>query len=892
MTRLRVLLSKITGIFRKAHLEQQLDEDVRAHLEMLTQENLRKGMDPGEARYAALRQFGNVGSMKEECRETWSIRLVEELAQDVRYAFRQLRRNPGFTAVAVLTLALGIGANTAIFSVLYGTLLAPWPYKDIDRLAALVGHDRERPGMDGNPVCSNPSEFLDYKEKNHVFDAMIGGFWGNVVLTGVDVPASWVGMWVTPNTFRVLGVPPLIGRTISPEDGKPGATPVVVLSYRVWQKDFGGDPGIVGQSLDLNRQPTTVIGVMPPRFRWFHDGGAGSWFPATFTKGVRSNLFYPTPVIGHLKPGVTIAQASAEMELLSRQFASAYPIYHRPGRTFTVEALTESLVGGESRTTLELLLGGVGLLLLIACVNVANLLLARASNREHEITIRAALGAGRGRLIRQFMIESTLLALGGSALGWLVASAGLGTLVALIPSWYLPREAAIRMNFPVLLFTAGIVLLSTVLFGLGPAVISVRRDLQTSLNLSGRAGGESRAHHRARGLLVVSEVALSLVLLTGAGLLVRSFDALLHVQTGYEPNHVLDTGTDLPGYRYKSNKQRGLFCDELLRRLRALPGVVSVAFGDPGPVGPGYNPEPFEIVGKPGAGRRNAWGRVVSDGFFRTLGIPLVQGRVISEEDMSHARRVAVVNRAFVRELFGNENPLGQQVRSAKPAQPRADKVRQPSFQIVGVVADTRYDAQLPAQPAIYYPYTTVFGGYPRYSGLFVRTRTAPQAMIDPLRRAVAALDKEMPLDWTVLRDDLDKSWYTKPRFVMGMLTGFALLGMVLVCIGVYGVLSYAVSQRTREIGIRMALGARAADVRHMVLKWGLRWLAIGIGIGVPASIALEKVLQNRIWGIKSADPLTMVAVSLVLTAVGLLACYFPARRASKVDPMVALRYE
>jgi putative ABC transport system permease protein len=883
------LLNRLRSLFRRGKLESDLDDELKFHVEMKVRENIAAGLSEQEARLAALRKFGNVTRAMEETRTAWTLPRLESVFQDIRYGLRMLAKNPGFSLLAVLTLALGIGGTTAIFGVVYGALLNPWPYKDTDRLAVLVGHDGNRP--DSNYIdSSNPSEFLDYQEQNHVFDQVIGGTMENVVLTGQGLPGSWPGLWVTPNTFQVLGVAPILGRTITPDDGRPGAPPVVVLSYRLWQKEFGGNPAIVGRTLVLNRRPTAVIGVMPPHFRWYGGGGAEYWFPASFSKGDPGNMWRPTAVIGRLKPGVTLAQASTEFALLAQRFASAYPIYHRPGTTFSVEPFTDAMISRKSRTTFSLLLGGVGILFLIACVNIANLLLARATAREKEIALRAALGAGRGRLVRQLMIESLILATCGAALGGAFASIGMSTLVAFFPPWYIPQEAAIRTSSTVLLFTAGIAILSTLLFGLAPAVLAVRKDLQPPLKESCRSGGESRGHHRLHNLLVVGEVALSLILLSGAGLLVQSFLTLRGVELGYNPDHLLVATTDMPDYRYKTAEQRNQFCLEILRRVRAVPGVVSAAFGDPRPVDFGFGSTPFEIDGKPGAEKKSAWGRLASNGLFETLGVRLILGRTFSEEDAAQARKVVVINKAFATQQFGEENPLGRQIRAVPSAEKDARPVEQPWFEIVGVVGDTIFAPDLPAQPAIYFPYSE--NGYPQYSNLFVRTVTAPETMTNSLRREVASLDKEMPMDWTPLRSELSMSWFAEPRFVMAMVAGFALLGMVLVCVGVYGVLSYSVSRRTHEIGVRMALGAEAEEVRRMVMMSGLRWLAIGIAIGVPASVALAKILQNRVWGLKSADPLTLIAVSLVLAAVGLAACYFPARRATKVDPMVALRCE
>jgi putative ABC transport system permease protein len=880
--RLHDLWRRLNAVIKGRQLDRDLAEELECHLAMREQKLIEQGMAPREARYAAQRCFGNIVSLRETSREMWGFPSLETLLQDVRYGLRMLRHSPGFTALAVITLALGIGGTTTIFSLVYGALLDPFPYVDSHRLTVLISYDKTSGGtVEWKWVSS--AEFLDYQEQNHVFDELIGSTAEDLPLTGTDVPELLRGVWVTTNTFRVLGVPPLIGRPIIAEDGRLGAPRVAVLSYKVWQSKFGGEPGIVGRTIFLNLRPTTVIGVMPPRFGWRY---ADLWLPATPSRGRVMDQPQDFAVIGHLRPGVTIEQANADVAVLAKRFAAAYQKDHSPDTTLRLESLADSvnIDLGDHRKTHHIFLGAVGLLLLISCVNVANLLLARATAREKEFAIRASLGAGRGRLIRQLTIESLLLALGGAALGCGLAFDLLRVLVALIPEWYIPTEAMIRINGPVLLFTLSVALLSTLLFGLAPALLAVRRDLQEPLKASGRAAGESRGHSGLRNLLVVSEVALSLVLLTGAGLLTRSFFALRHAERGYEPDNVLSAGAVLPEERYKTAEARNQFHVETLRRVRALPGVLSATLTWPSMLIFGID-IPIEIVGKSRVEGNSAWVRFSSDRFFETMGIRLLKGRTISEEDFLRARSVAVVNRAFVRKYFGDENPLGRQIRVMES---RDGTVKQASFEIVGEVADTRHEAST-AQPTLFVPYSI---GAPRYHMVLARTVAQPISLLNSIRREIAGTDKELPGGGGKLRDDLNRFEYTEPRFVLTILTAFASLGLILVSVGVYGVLSYAVSQQTHEIGVRMALGAQPIDVRRMVMMSGLRWLLAGIAIGVPTSIALAKILQNRIWGIKSADPLTLVVVSALLIAVGLAACYFPARRATKVDPLVALRYE
>jgi len=821
------------------------------------------------------------------------------MLNDLRFALRMLRKNPGFTTVAVLTLALGIGGTTAVFSLVYGAVLNPFPYRDSHRLAVLVSHDPKQ-GQSVQWAWVSAAEFQDYREKNQVFDEVIGGTGvlaaDDVIVVGTDAPEIIYSLEVTGNTFRVLGVPPLLGRSITPMDSEPGASAVALLSYKYWRSKFAGDPGVIGRSVVLGHRPTTIIGVMPSRFTW---GGAQIWHPATLSRAQGLDNGGRFFVIGHLKPGVTFDQASADVARLSKAFAAVYPKEHPPGVNFGVDSWAEDS-RAQTYQTYYIFFGAVGLLLLIACVNVANLLLARVAGRQKEMAIRAALGAGRMRLVRQFMIESLLVALGGGGLGCLLAWNGLDGLVAVVPPEMIPSEAVIHINASVLMFTLGVALLSTLLSGPAPALLAVGKDLQESLKASGRGVGESSGHHRLRNLLVVSEVALSLLLLTGAGLLIRSFLALRHIELGYNPHQLLSVAFGLPEGRYKTPEQRNQYFTEALRQARAVPGVVSAAICTP-------PPKWFPVVAKldiPGKAGAEAWTarvHLLSDRFHETLEIPLLKGRDISEQDVLLRGRVAVVNRTFASKYFADENPLGLQIKLTSSLLglggdlgAQTTSVRPLAFEIVGVAQDIRDSGRSsPVEPQVYVPYTVT--GF-AYNWILVRSVPQPAVMMTSVRKAIHGIDTELAMGGGGLSNgptaDLLDTEFTEPRFVLTMLVAFASLGLVLVSVGVYSVLSYAVSRRTQEIGIRMALGAEATDVHRMVMMSGLRWLVIGVGIGVPTSIALAKILQNRIWGIESADPLTLVAVSLLLTAVGLAACYFPARRATKVDPLTALRYE
>jgi predicted permease len=879
--RLHDLWLRLKAVLKRRQLDRDLAEELEFHLFMREQALIEQGLSPRDAHHAARRGFGNVTGLKETSRDLWSFPVAESLLQDVRYGLRQLRRTPGFTAVAVLTLALGIGGTTAIFSVVYCGVLDPFTYRDSDRLVTLVERD-PRQGDGSWHAGVSAAELLEYREQSHVFDEVFGAMWDDALMTSAGIARDYEVRPVTDNFFRVLGVPPLIGRSLTPDDSKPGAPSVAVLSYQAWQRDFGGDPGIVGRIIALNRRPATVIGVLPPRFTLQY---GDVYVPATLSKGqALDTIRRYFALFAHLKPGVTIEQANAEVAVLDKSFAKRYQ--HPPEATYSVESLAR-WASGRSRQTWYVLFGAVGLLLLIACVNVANLLVARSTVREKEMAMRAALGASRTRLLRQSLIENLILAGGGAMLGCLLAWNGLGALVAIIPPLYVPTEAVIRINAPVLLFTASTAVLSTMVFGLAPAIQATSVNLQEPLKASGRGAGESIRHGRMRGLLVIGEVALSLILLSGAGLLIRSSFALRHADLGFKPDHLVWASAFLADHERWTPERLGELQIEVLSRVRAVPGVASAALKMPWLAFSG-DFQSIEIAGKPSTEHLNARLHGASDAFFETAGIPLLQGRGFSKEEYLHRRKVAVVSRALAEKFFAGETPLGRLIKVPERAW-NFDPIPDPWFEVIGVAGDIRDNGpDHPPDPSIYVPYWRV----PNF-GVLVRTVGEPASLMNTLRREVAAVNNELPVeDVSLLPDVVSRGYYVEPRFVMSMLVAFASLGMALVSVGVYSVLAYAVSRRTQEIGIRMAMGAQAGDVRWSVVKVGLRWLAIGIAIGVPASIALARILENRIWGITSVDPVTLLAVSVVLTAVGLTACYVPARRATKVDPMVALRYE
>ena len=814
---------------------------------------------------------------------------METLGQDIRYAFRNLRKTPGFATVAITTLALGIGASTAIFSVIDNIMMEPFPYPDAQRFMSVQIHDTERNEPGGRAGFSGP-EFLDYVEQNHVFDRAIANDNLDVLYRSGEGTQQFNGNYVTPGTFEFLGMPALLGRVMQPADYEPGAPPVFVLRYKTWVKNFGADPAIVNKTFILNDVPRTLVGIMPPRFGW---GDADMWIPkkperASATTAVAGAFPQFWFMLGHLKPGVSMKEAEADFTVVANRLAKVYPKDYPKHFTVHLESLT-NLVVGQFKTTLFIVLAAVGLLLLIGCGNVANLLLARATTREKEFAIRAALGANRWRLIRQLLVESMILAIGGAAVGTLLAWGGLKSLVALMPQRIIPAEAVIQLNTPVLLFTLGVAVLTALLFGLVPALKAARKDLNDPLRDSGKGMSGGFQHGRLRDAVVVLEVGLSLTLLVGAGLLMRSFVALRDVKLGLRPDHVLVARLPLPVDRYKTAAQVTGFYRPLLQRLKALPGVVEATETSTLPPYGGI-PSDIEIPGKTHADKWNAMFQLCSQGYFPVLKIQFVDGRPFTEAEVNGAQKLAVVNQTFVRKYLGNDNPIGKQIRIAQLEQ-FEDPVKEPVFQIIGLVADVKNRGlQQPIEPEIWIPYTVTGSAF---RGILVRTEREPMTMMNAVEHEIWATDRNVALTLTgTLEGYISQFSFAGPRFGFFLMTIFGAIGLVLVTIGVYSVLAYTTTRRTQEIGIRMALGAEGADVLGMVVRMGLRLVGIGVVLGLIASVALGRVIATQLWGVSAYDLWTLVSVPLVLLLTGLLACWLPARRASRLDPLIALRYE
>ena len=814
---------------------------------------------------------------------------METLRQDVRYALRNLRKTPGFALIAVLTLALGIGASTAIFSVIDNILMEPFPYPDAQRYFSVQIHDTERSEPGGRGGYTGP-ELLDYMEQNHVFDRAIANDQTDVLYRSGEGTERFDGNFVTPGTFEFLGMPALLGRVMQPADYEPGAPPIFVLRYKTWVKSFGSDPTIVNKTFVLNGVSRTLIGIMPPRFGW---GNADMWIPAKPSRAATGRVIAGAFqqhwwMLGHLKPGVRVKEAEADFTVIAKRLATVYPTEYPKHFTVQMESLT-NLVVGRFKTTLFIVLAAVGLLLLIGCGNVANLLLARATTREKEFAIRSALGASRRRLVRQLLVESLILATGGAAVGTLLAWGGLKFLVALMPQEIIPAEAVIQLNTPVLAFTLGVAVLTALVFGLVPALKAARKDLNDPLRDSGKGVSGGFRHGRLRDAVVVLEVGLSLTLLVAAGLLMRSFVAIRDVKLGLQPDHILVARLPLPVDRYKTADQVAGFYRPLLQRLKALPGVLEATETSTLPPYGGI-PSDIEIPGKTHAEKWNAMFQLVSEGYFPVLKIQFVDGRGFTEAEVTGARKLAVVNQTFVKKYLGNENPIGRQVRIAQLAE-FDDAVKEPIFEIIGVVADAKNRGlQDPPEPEIWVPFTVTGSAF---RGILVRTAKEPLTMLNAVEHQIWATDSNVALTFTGTLDGyISQFSYAGPRFGFFLMTIFGGIGLLLVTIGVYSVLAYTTARRTHEIGIRMALGAEGSDVQGMVIRMGLRLVGIGVGIGLIVSVAIGRVIATQLWGVSAYDPWTLVCVPALLLITGIVACWLPARRAASVDPLVALRYE
>jgi putative ABC transport system permease protein len=833
---------------------------------------------------------------------------MNSLLQDLRFGLRMLIKNPIFTLIAVVTLALGIGANTAIFSVVDAVLLRPLPYPEANRLVFLWSTMNSQ----GVPIAGSAlPDYYAWRDQNRVFDGLAGFYNGDFNLSSAgSAPELIQGARVTPNFFQVLKVSPSLGRLFASDEEQFGKHRVVLLSYGLWQRRFAGNREIVGRDIKLGGEDYTVAGVMPRGLPFFDNlPEVELWTPISFAPNdnmaTRNNHF--VNLVGRLKPGVTSEQAQWDVGAIAKSMEAQYP--GNKGLGALIVPMQEQLAG-DSRKALLVLLGAVGFVLLVACVNVANLLLARASARAKELAIRASLGASRVRIMRQVIIECLPLGLIGGGLGALLAIWGIDLLSSLLPA-SLPRGNAINVNGRVLLFTFGLALLTILIFGLLPALQAARADVRESLNEGGRSGIGSRKQGRLRRLLVIAEVALALVLLVGSGLMVRSFIKLRQVDLGFTAHNVLTMRVPLPAAKYPepltATDQRepaGLaFYEQLLTRLRALPGVQGATAATILPLGAGDGWGKFlSIEGR----TETSIDKVplvrfalVSPDYFRTFGVAVRQGRSFATDDKSNSQLVAIINETLARRFFPNENPIGKTIWMGPPENLLPPEDQTPDFRanrrtIVGVVSDVKGGSlNRPTLAQVYAPLTQYRReGWSNSLMLAVQTSTTPEALTAAIREQVRGIDPDQPVTSVRTMDQLLSRTLSEAKFSLLLFGLFAVLALVLAAIGIYGVMATAVTQRTHEIGLRMALGAQKRDVLRLVIGQGMTLVLIGVAAGLASAVALTRLMSTLLFGVSATDPMTLALITLLLAAVALLACYLPARRATKVDPMVALRYE
>ncbi len=881
---------RVTKLKLEPLREAAIVEELAQHLDDAYAELLAGGATEAEAYQQTLAELSGNELLRRELRRlerpsdlepivpgiNRRTNMIASLWQDLRYGARMLLKQPGFTLIAVLTLALGIGANTAIFSIVNAVLLRPFPYPAPERLVSLGEY------LSSESV-SYPN-FVDWRAQHTVFDG-ISAVRGNESFnfTGSGEPERLQGRLVSAEFFSTLGVKPLVGRDFLPEEDRPGATPAVILSYGLWQRRFGADPGILGQQLTLNNQRFTVVGVAPPRFQY------GEAADVTVPIGLQAERFKNrgsdpgTGVVARLKPNVSQQQAEAGMNVIAARLEQQYPKTNKDRRVL-IKPLHESFVG-DLRQPLLILLGAVGLVLLIACANVANLLLVRASARQKEMAVRVALGASRVTLVRQLLTESVLLAALGATLGILLAFWGTSVIAAQLPDG-IPRLQEAKVDAPVLVFTLAISLLTGLLFGLAPALQASRPNLTEGLKEGER--GSSGRRQWLRSVLVVGEVALTLTLLVGAGLLIQSFRRVLGVDTGFNPQNLLTMQVSVNN---PDGQQIANFFEQLQQNVRNLPGVKAVAVSNGLPFG-GTNHPTFVIEGRPEPEKKpNGQRYAVSPDYFQALGIELIKGRIFNAQDTRDSSRVVVIDEVLARQFFPNEEPIGKRIR-----QPSADS---PSLEIVGVVRHVEpysLDGQGPGPAQFYTNFNQqslqLIPNSVRRINLLVRTEVEPLSLAATVRAQVASLNKDQAVfNVRTMEQSLAQSVAPR-RFSMLLLTVFAIVALALASLGIYGLMSYAVAQRTREIGVRMALGAQVSDVLRLVIGQGMKLALVGVALGLVAALALTRLMKSLLFSVSATDPLTFLLIALLLTGVALLACYLPARRATKVDPLLALRNE
>jgi predicted permease len=890
MTWLRILSLRIKGLFGKSRGETELDAELQSHLEALAEENIHRGMTPEEAGYAARREFGGIEQTKELYRERRGLPFLETLFQDIRFGMRMLAKNPGFTIVAILTLALGIGANTAIFSVVKAVLLRGLPFKDPAHLVRV----NESVVHGGRSPVAYPN-YLDWRAQNHVFEEIAAFADCELIVSGKDKSDRVDCEQVSDTYFPLLGVSAALGRTFTPEENVvPMKHAVALIGYGLWQRRFGSDPQILGKPIRLNNYEFTIIGVLPKGFLGYSDS-AEVWIPmmmrdAAWPQVAQYDYLHTRDihfhkVLARLKPGVTVAMAQTQMETIAAQLAKAYPKENRE-RGVLVTSATEDYVRG-FRAPLLVLLAAVAFVLLIACANVTNLILTRSAARDRELAIRLALGAGRSRLIRQFLTESLLLTFGGALAGVALAFWGLDLLVAVLPVTF-PSFAQVRMDGGVLSFAFFLAAATALLLTMFPVLNSARTDVNESLKESVKSSIGLRGRQTGR-LLIISEVALALVLMIGAGLMLRSLAHLLTDSPGFQPDHLVTLRFYVPDRKYEGDG-RNRFGPELAERIAQFPGVDSAAatFIDPflwGGLQRGFAVEGHTPISN--AEADTVYYQEIGPNYFHTMGIPLMQGRDFSMRDSLSTSGVVMISESFARRYWPGQDPVGKRIRYGG-----ADSTN-PWLQVIGVVGNVKYNSlrQDPeAEPVIYG--ALLQSEVIINMSLVVRTHNSPEAMLGPLREEMQRIDPAIPVYNVATLNGRMRQDSAETRSYGLLLALFAALALVLAAVGIYGVMSYWVTQRTREMGIRLSFGAKPRDLHRLVIGEGIRLALAGIVFGALGAALLTRAMTSLLYGVKPFDPALFAALAAGLTVVVVLACYIPARRATKVDPMVALRYE